>query len=326
MFTCAICNREFTKLDRLSWHIHRTHKIQPQDYYDKYLIKNESEKYCPTCGCRLSGGLGGYPKHCSIKCSTLDPIVQAKFNSTMQQKYGVHWSAQSKELQDKQKQTAYERRPDDPFNAKLANKTKDSKRQLIEEEHKCTRLQTLLQKYGFVWYMKNIVPIYKYQKQSYVSNDDIPIIRDYVATYDNTKCRSNFEERIFEAVAQNYAGQIIRNSRSIIKPKELDIYLPDLKLAIECDGIYWHSYEFQGIRSAQLNKSLACREKGIRLIHIYEFEDINKQLELIIKLLNGIDDYPQNDFNKNNLIDTIPKAKLIYKDDRFSVYGAGNLN
>ena len=71
-------------------------------------------------------------------------------------------------------------------------------------------------------------------------------------------------------------------------------------------------------------KSLLCREKHIRLIHIYEFEDIEEQKQLLKDLLLGVDNYPKNDFNKNNLLDTIPEPTLIYKD-RYTIYGAGPL-
>ena len=69
---------------------------------------------------------------------------------------------------------------------------------------------------------------------------------------------------------------LVSNSKSIIAPKELDIYLPDYNVAIEFDGIYWHS-ELQGKDSNyHLNKTLACENKGIRLIHIFEHEWVNK--------------------------------------------------
>lgn len=74
-----------------------------------------------------------------------------------------------------------------------------------------------------------------------------------------------------------------------------------------------------------MNKSTACRDKGIRLIHIYSSEDFDKQISLLQRLLLGQDDYPKRDFNKNNLIDHIPKPTIIYKDVRLTVYGAGPL-
>ena len=64
--------------------------------------------------------------------------------------------------------------------------------------------------------------------------------------------------------------QIVRNTRSIISPLELDIYIPDKKLAIEFDGILWHS---EGVgnkpKKYHIIKTMACKEKGIKLIHIF---------------------------------------------------------
>lgn len=74
-----------------------------------------------------------------------------------------------------------------------------------------------------------------------------------------------------------------------------------------------------------LKKSLLCREKNIRLIHIYEFEDLNEQLKLLKSLILGEDIYNKEDFNKNNLIINVPKPEIVYKDDNYTVYGAGKL-
>ena len=73
-----------------------------------------------------------------------------------------------------------------------------------------------------------------------------------------------------------------------------------------------------------LRKSIACRNKGIRLIHIYEFEDFEKQKQLLKDLILGIDNYPKNDFNKNNFIN-IPKPEIVFKNAKYTIYGAGKL-
>ena len=41
-------------------------------------------------------------------------------------------------------------------------------------------------------------------------------------------------------------------------------------------------------------------------------------------LIEGKDNYPPQDFNKNNLIKDIPKPSIIYKKD-YTIYGAGKL-
>lgn len=42
---------------------------------------------------------------------------------------------------------------------------------------------------------------------------------------------------------KQYFDNVIENIKSIIKPYELDIVIPEIKLAIEFDGIYYHSIE-----------------------------------------------------------------------------------
>ena len=70
--------------------------------------------------------------------------------------------------------------------------------------------------------------------------------------------------------------QILQNTRSVIGPKELDIYIPELKLAFEFNGLYWHS-EREVPNNNQLQKTEMCESKGIQLIHIYEDDWSEKQ-------------------------------------------------
>lgn len=51
--------------------------------------------------------------------------------------------------------------------------------------------------------------------------------------------------------------------------KELDIYLPEYNLAIEMNGVYWHS-EIYLDKYYHKEKTLKCREVGINLFHIWE--------------------------------------------------------
>lgn len=59
--------------------------------------------------------------------------------------------------------------------------------------------------------------------------------------------------------------------RDIIPPFELDIYIPEKKLAVEFNGSYWHGDNLKESTYHQ-KKSRACIDKGIRLIHIFEYE------------------------------------------------------
>ena len=85
------------------------------------------------------------------------------------------------------------------------------------------------------------------------------------------------EKEVVTYIKSIYKEEIIENDRSIIAPKELDIYIPEKSFAVEFDGLYWHS-EAQGKGSTyHLTKTKMCMSKGIRLLHIYENEWRDKQ-------------------------------------------------
>jgi hypothetical protein len=107
-------------------------------------------------------------------------------------------------------------------------------------------------------------------------------------------------------------------NRNIINPKEIDIFIPRCNLAIEYNGLYWHS-EIYKDKNYHLNKTKDALKKNVTLIHIFEDEWINskKIVESKIKSLLGkieirfyarkcivkeLDSSTANDFLKNNHI------------------------
>lgn len=60
------------------------------------------------------------------------------------------------------------------------------------------------------------------------------------------------------------------SDRNLIVPKELDIVLPEYKIAIEYNGLYWHSSAMSNFNShAHKEKTKACTEIGYKLLHIF---------------------------------------------------------
>lgn len=57
------------------------------------------------------------------------------------------------------------------------------------------------------------------------------------------------------------------NVRTIVSPKEIDIYCPDYGIAIECNGVYWHSIKPSGYHKEKFE---ACSNAGIQLLTIWE--------------------------------------------------------
>ena len=98
---------------------------------------------------------------------------------------------------------------------------------------------------------------------------------------------STFQSEIYNFIKTELNIECVINDRQLISPKEIDIYIPNKKIGIECDGIYWHS-EVLGKKNKtyHINKTLNCIKKGIRLIHIYESEWNNKK-EIVKSVLRN---------------------------------------
>lgn len=82
---------------------------------------------------------------------------------------------------------------------------------------------------------------------------------------------SKLEEDFVNFIKSFYFGEVVTSVRDKIPPMELDIFLPEFNLGIEINGSYWHSEKFKD-RNYHLKKYNLCKEKGIRLISIWEWE------------------------------------------------------
>ena len=99
---------------------------------------------------------------------------------------------------------------------------------------------------------------------------------------------SEKEKELYDYIRSIHNGEIYTNTRDIIKPLELDIYIPEKRVAIEFNGTYWHSSYLKD-KNYHKNKTLKCLEKNIRLIHIFEYEmNIPEKRDKIFRLLKHI--------------------------------------
>jgi G:T-mismatch repair DNA endonuclease (very short patch repair protein) len=71
--------------------------------------------------------------------------------------------------------------------------------------------------------------------------------------------------------------EFIVNDRTVLNGRELDFWIPDSQLAIEVNGLYWHSEEMRSDKSAHLNKHQACLDLGIKLLQFWDCEVRDKR-------------------------------------------------
>jgi hypothetical protein len=79
--------------------------------------------------------------------------------------------------------------------------------------------------------------------------------------------------------------ETILSDRDVLSPKELDIYIPSKNVAIEYNGLFWHSERYLQ-KEYHSDKTEKCNEKNIQLIHIFEDEWRDKK-EIVKSLLRN---------------------------------------
>ncbi len=117
--------------------------------------------------------------------------------------------------------------------------------------------------------------------ESHLRDGRIP--RCYDCYPSNKKGFSKCEIDIFNLIK---ASDKIQSDRVILQGKELDIYIPSKKIAIEFNGIYWHSELNGKDKNYHLNKTTQCSEKGIQLIHVFESE-WNQKRDIVESIINS---------------------------------------
>jgi len=268
-----------------------------------YCINNDITsrpvcKHCKTEPVQFLGPSTGYREYCSATCSNIDSEVQQKKKQTCIQNYGVEHPAQSENIRDKMKQTC------------IQKYGVEHHRQLdgVVERVK----QTNLNKFG--------VPHFSYShlsdgvinklfnvdwlteqhvsKQTSVfeisqnlgvcsktvlhqlTKHDVPVTKGGKI--------SSGEKQIVNFISKHYDGKIITNDRTLIYPKEIDIYLPELNIAFEYDGLYWHSELSGTSKQYHKNKTTDMANIGIQLYHIFENEWMLKRQLVENKILHLI--------------------------------------
>lgn len=240
-------------------------------------LKDEIERY---------GQLGLSPrekieitclKRYGVRSYTQSKDFRQKVKQTSIEKYGVEHPMQSEEVRENLKHSVQEK-----YGVENSSQNEEVTRRINETKQRknlefqqlgYTQVKDLIEKYGHGWYHKKIVPIVAHLNHGYVKNEDIPKIIEYSneSHYGQKCCVSTLEKELVSYIKEICPHEVIENTRKIIYPFELDIYIPELKVAFEFNGLYWHSDKIKD-KLYHLKKTSMCQEKGIKLFHILETE------------------------------------------------------
>lgn len=83
-------------------------------------------------------------------------------------------------------------------------------------------------------------------------------------------------EAVASALLDTMKIKYITGDRTILSGKEIDFYIPDKNLGIECNGMWWHSENHGVDKNYHLWKTDTCLKSGITLLHFWEPELLDK--------------------------------------------------
>ena len=100
-----------------------------------------------------------------------------------------------------------------------------------------------------------------------------------------------------------------QRNREILRNREIDVYIPSLKLGIEYNGLHWHSERLGKDKNYHLDKLNKCNEQGIKLIQIFEDEWLNHReiCESKLRQICGLNRNPKIFARKCKVVEIIDK-------------------
>jgi hypothetical protein len=270
-------------------------------------------------------------KSFGVKSPILNQDIQNKIKNTNIDKYGVDNPMKSLVIKNRLKQTNLE---NFGVTCCFLHESIQLKKQKTCEERFGVKFplqsdffldkvkQTKIEKYGVA---------YPFQSTE---------IQQKIAKINSENGKSKKERSIVDILECEFQT----SNRTILDGKELDIYIPSKKIAIEFNGIYWHSERNGKHKDYHLNKTEACEKKGIQLIHIFEneYDDNYEIVKSIILAKIGFFDKrifarncivkeltskEKNEFLEENHLQGQEKSSiklgLFYNDDLVSVMTFG---
>jgi hypothetical protein len=259
-------------------------KVNP----DSHLIV---DAVCDVCGKEVKIQLRRYNKSlknggyytCSSSCSN------KKRDETNEKKYGVSNYFMSEDFNIKSKKTAIKK-----WGAEHLRKSdiwKNTMKDGEVERRKNTIFNQFLKNNSDIVSQDEIHFIGVCEKHGEYSipktlYSNRKINRNVLCTECNpiSKNISGKELYLRNYIEEIYDGEILSNHK--IDRREVDIFLPEMNLGFEFNGMMWHSERYNDSYN-MLNKTNFMKERGVRIFHIFE-DDYDNKWEIVKSMVNNL--------------------------------------
>jgi hypothetical protein len=172
----------------------------------------------------------------------------------------------------------------------INNKTKQIRYEFLRNYCEARNITTLFSDSEYKGYLFQNKYKFLCNKCNKQFETDVYRLNHIFCNYCNPLDKDTIENEIYLFIKSIVKKDVIvkRRDRTVLNGKELDIYIPSKNVAVELNGLYWHSENGCNVKKLyHLNKSRSCISKGIRLIHIFENEWIYKK-EIVKSILCNI--------------------------------------
>ena len=269
--------------------------------------------------------------------ATQSEQVKEKTKNTNLKKWGVEYPILTKEIKDKARKTLLGNYGVEhpSYSNELLNKAKITKENKINFAKSQNLLTVSELSMKFNRHEKTIlhaverlnisVVHFNRDEHYYINESDLAILSDFFLKTEDWGT-SYSEKEMVDFIKSIYDGEIIENTKKIIPPKELDVYISNKNLAIEFNGVHWHD-ENHVDRNYHLTKTNMCNEKGIDLIHVFEDDWLYKKEIVKSMIASRLGVYKEKIFARKCQIKEIEKdqAKIFFNENHLQGFAYGDL-
>lgn len=272
-------------------------------HYLNGVVKPIFCKKCKIKKTKFQGIGSGYLDFCSSKCSNSSEVVQDKKKKSYLDKYGVDNPSKSKEVLDKISRTFEEKFGGQIFSLEsFRNKIKETSRKKYGTDSPMSRgsllrismdkeaeneFRSKYAEFNIIDYSPDkwgtckilcdkCLNVYEISKWN-LHQRKIKSLMDNPCTICNpigSKMDTKIELFIEDFLNQN-GILYLKKDKKVLKGLEIDYFMPSKNIGIEIDGLYWHSIKFRD-KKYHINKTDIAGKSGVKLIHIFEDEILNK--------------------------------------------------
>lgn len=238
------------------------------------------------------------------------------------ERYGVEYPSQCKEVKEKMKQTCLERYGADNYFGSQEFRDRMNKMRQEYAASLGVNNATLVgpTKYGMV--SKEFLEAQQNNTMT------VELLKENYSDYRYAANRLGFKignkhttvpHRIITDWLDELEIDYFNNNRIVIKPKELDIWIPSHNIAIEVNGIYWHQ------ETKHYDKFAICQEHGIKLIQFSDYDILQRQ-DIVKSIIYGnlgfneyleLDYYQIAEINKKTALEFLQKNDYIAPHDAY---------